>query len=333
MKFSILSLIIVVLFFTNCKTVDLRFKLYNKPLVSLPEHVKQIALVNRTIIDSTQKDKNLIEAIVTGESFLGDKQGPEDCLFSFRNYMNNYGPVSALIPDKHRLHGNIGAFKTDPLDWKLVKKICRESNSGVLMSLEKFDTNSDATIGAVTTGVNVINNAMNGGNIAAQTKDIRYNVMYGWILYDTLSQQIIHYNDETVHEIARGVPMLAPLPIEAVKNTASVIGEREAAKFCSSFYWVHRDYYKKGKSSKFKIGVRRAYVNDWDGAIEIWKETAKSDNSKTAGRSCYNIAIAYEVKGDVNEALKWARKSFSDYGTKLAHQYVYTLERRTKNGN
>ncbi len=321
------------MFFTNCKTVDLRFKLYNNPAVTLPEHVKQMVVVNRTLIDSTQKDKNLIEAIVTGESFLGDKQGPEDCIYSFRNYFNNYGPVPVVIPEKHRLYGNIGSFQSEPLDWKLVKKICRENKSSALISLEKFDTNSDATVGAVKSGVDIINNAMNGGGLSQGVKDIRYHVQYGWKLYDTLSQQIVYSDDQAVHEIARGVPMLAPLPIEAVKNTAVVIGEREASKFASTFYWVHRDYYKKGKSSKFKIGVRRAYVNDWDGAIEIWKETAKSDNSKTAGRSCYNIAIAYEVKGDVNEALKWARKSFSDYGTKLAHQYVYTLERRVNNSN
>lgn len=322
-----------VILFTNCKTVDLRFKLYNPPMVSLPDHVKQIALVNRTIIDSTQKDKNLIEAIITGESFLGDKQGPEDCLFSFRNYFNNYGPVPSVIPDKHKLYGNIGSFQNEPLNWALVKKICRESKSNALMSLERFDTNSDATIGAVKSGVDVINNAINTGNLNMGVKDIRYHVQYTWKLYDTLNQQIVYSDDQVVHEIARGVPMLAPLPIEAVKNTAVVIGEREASKFASTFYWVHRDYYKKGKSAQFKIGFRRAMVNDWDGAIDIWKQTALSSNSKTAGRSCYNIAIAYEVKGDLTEALKWARKSYSDYGTKLAHQYVYTLERRVNNGN
>lgn len=323
----ILIAIVAVVFFSSCKTVDLRFKLYNPPLVQLPEHVKQIAMVNRTIVDSSKKQQNIFESVITGESVFGDKVGPEDAIFSFSRYMNSYGPVTTVIPEKHRLYGNVGPFKSDPLKWETVTKICRENKTNALMSLEKFDTNSDAAVSAINTGMQVLNGNVNG------VKDIRYHVMYGWILYDTLTKQIIHYSDEAVHEIATGVPILAPLPTQAVKNTAVHIGEREASKFISSFYWVHRDYYKKGKNAQFSVGVRRAYVNDWDGAIEIWKETAKSANRKTAGRSCYNIAIAYEVKGDLNEALKWARKSYSDYGTKLAHQYVYTLERRQNNGN
>ncbi len=329
--FKIVLVFLIAVLFSNCKTANLRFKLFNPPAVSLPEHAKQMAVVNRTIVDSTKKDKNIIEMVVSGEAFLGDKLGAEDCIFSFSQYMNNYGPVAAVVPQNHRLYGNIGGFHTDPLDWNTVTKICRETKSSILMSLEKFDTNSDAMIGAVTNGVNVMNSVLNG-NGAQGSKDIRYHVSYGWILYDTLSKTIIYYYDDVVHEIARGVPVLAPLPTEAVKNTARFIGEREASKFNSTFYWVHREYYKKGKSTDFRIGFRRAAVNDWDGAIAIWQECVKSPKAKTAGRACYNIAIAYEVKGDLKEALRWAKKSYSDYGTKMAQEYVYLLERRINSG-
>ncbi len=313
-------------FFSQCKTVDLRFKLYNQPLVKLPQNVKQIAVVNRTILDSTKKDKNIVEAVLSGEAILGDKLGAEDCIFSFTRYINNYGPVTAIVPDAHKLRGGIGFFNTDPLDWKLVSKICRENKSDALMALEKFDTNSDAAINAMVTGANILN----GGT---GTKDIRYNIVYGFILYDTLTRSIIYYNDQSINEVARGLPMLSPLPTSAVKNTAIFIGEREAGKFNSTWYWVHREYYKKPKDPDFSIGYRRAVVNDWDGAIDMWLKCAQSSSRKTAGRACYNIAIAYEVKGNLQEAFKWAQKSYSDYGTKLAKNYVYVLQRRINNGN
>lgn len=329
--FNYLLVVSTAFVFSNCKTVNLRFKLFNPPVVSLPENVKQMAVVNRTIVDSTKKDKNIIEMVVSGEAFLGDKLGAEDCIFSFTRYMNNYGPVAAVVPDKHRLYGNIGAFNTDPLEWSTVTKICRETNSSVLMSLEKFDTNSDAMIGAINNGVNVMNSVLSG-NGAQGSKDIRYHVAYGWILYDTLSKTIIYYNDDVIHEIARGLPVLAPLPTEAVKNTAVYIGEREASKFNSTFYWVHREYYKKGKSTDFTIGYRRAAVNDWDGAIMIWQECVKSKKAKTAGRACYNIAIAYEVKGDLKEAMKWAQKAYEVNGDRMAREYVYVLQNRINTG-
>lgn len=329
--FKFLFAACIALTFSNCKTSNLRFKLFNPPIVRLPDNVKQMAIVNRTIVDSTKKNKDIIEMVISGEAFLGDKLGAEDCIFSFQRYMNNYGPVAAVIPDKHRLYGNIGGFNTDPLEWKTVNKICRETNSSVLMSLEKFDTNSDATIAGITNGVNVVNNVLNG-NGAQGSKDIRYAVAYGWVLYDTLTRTILYYNDDIVHEIARGLPILAPLPTEAVKNTAAFIGEREASKFNSTFYWVHREYYKKGKSTDFTIAYRKAVVNDWDGAIMIWQECAKSRKAKTASRACYNIAIAYEVKGDVKEALRWAQKSYEINGASMAREYVYTLQNRINSG-
>lgn len=321
--------IICTLFFTQCKTVDLRFKLFNPPLIQPPDYVRQMVVVNRTLIDSTKKDKNIIESIITGEAILGDKIAAEDCIYSFTKYLNAYGPVTAVIPEKHKLYGNIGGFDLEPIKWELVNRICRENNGSALMSLEKFDTNSDATIGAIQNGVSIFNATVNGN---AGSKDIHYNIMFRWRLYDTLAKQIIYYKDDVIHQTANGLPLLAPLPIEAVKNTAVFLGETEAAKLSSTFYWVHREYYKKGKSNDFSIGYRRAYVNDWDGAIEMWTKCLQSPNRKTAGRACYNIAIAHEVKGNLQEAMKWAQKSFSDYGTPLAKDYVYVLQRRINNG-
>lgn len=321
--------VLLTLAFTQCKTVNLRIRLTNPPMIQAPDYVKQIAVVNRTLIDSAKKDKNIIESIVTGEAILGDKIAAEDCIYSFSKYMNAYGPIPTLIPEKHRLYGNIGGFDLEPIKWETVNRICRENKSNALMSLEKFDTNSDATVGAIQNGVNIFNATINGN---AGSKDIHYNVMYRWRLYDTLAKQVIYYKDDVIHQTAHGLPLLSPLPIEAVKNTAVFLGETEANKFNSTYFWVHREYYKKGKSSDFSIGYRRAYVNDWDGAIEMWTKCLQSPNRKTAGRACYNIAIAHEVKGNLQEAMKWARKSFSDYGTPLAKDYVYVLQNRINSG-
>ena len=49
---------------------------------------------------------------------------------------------------------------------------------------------------------------------------------------------------------------------------------------------------------------------------------------KIAGRACYNMAIINEINGNLDEALKWAQKSYEDYNDKLGIRYVRILENR-----
>jgi tetratricopeptide (TPR) repeat protein len=89
--------------------------------------------------------------------------------------------------------------------------------------------------------------------------------------------------------------------------------------------------YKRGKGSakrQFKAGFRRSEMANWQGAIDIWKEIAKSRKRKNAGRACLNIAVAYEVLGNTDKALEWIKKSYEDYNNKLGRDYAKVLIRR-----
>ncbi len=69
---------------------------------------------------------------------------------------------------------------------------------------------------------------------------------------------------------------------------------------------------------------------NWKGAIELWDELPESEKRKTAGRACLNIAVAYEVLGDTNTALKWAQRSYERFGDKLGRDYAKILLRRQR---
>ena len=52
---------------------------------------------------------------------------------------------------------------------------------------------------------------------------------------------------------------------------------------------------------------------------------------KIAGRACYNMAIINEINGDLNAAMDWASKSYTDYDISNALRYVNILKNRLAN--
>ncbi len=52
---------------------------------------------------------------------------------------------------------------------------------------------------------------------------------------------------------------------------------------------------------------------------------------KIAGRAHYNMAIISEINGNLDDAVAWAQKAYSDYRNKQGLRYVRILENRKYN--
>ncbi len=76
-----------------------------------------------------------------------------------------------------------------------------------------------------------------------------------------------------------------------------------------------------------------ADVGQWSDAIVTWKEGIGRSKSKTAGKLTYNIAVAYEVLGDLAMAKEWANKAYVNYGNKTARDYASSLNYRIRQEN
>ncbi len=78
-----------------------------------------------------------------------------------------------------------------------------------------------------------------------------------------------------------------------------------------------------------KPAFRMAYVNDWDGAALLWEQIVATSGGRTAGKAAYNLAIALEVTGRLDEAKAWSDKAYTLYGNKKVRSYSsYVLDRR-----
>ena len=332
LKRSLLSLLLLSLVFSGCSKkgyVNLDYPL--PPEVYLPDGVRTIALVNRSLTRPEQKQGQVLEAIVTGEISGSDRLASDESLKGVFDRINGYRGIQAVIPPQTRLYGTGTRETPELLDWKLVQNICAASNADALLVLETFDSNSDVLLSTVANQVT----AALGKNapVPATPNRVRVNVLAFWRLYDPASKTIIDQYQAKSFLTFNGVGAnnLVLPPPEALHSTAYEAGRNYIERFLPGYYTVKRELYKKGKGSgkqAFRAAFRSSEVANWQGAMDSWSAILNHTSRKNAGKASLNIAVAHEVLGNTDQALQWAKKSYEVYGNKLGRDYAKTLLNR-----
>jgi tetratricopeptide (TPR) repeat protein len=113
---------------------------------------------------------------------------------------------------------------------------------------------------------------------------------------------------------------------QAVNQTSYEAGAIYGERISPSYYTITREFYNKPKRNRnLSAGVRKSEVADWTGAIDSWTKALSDRKRKVARRAAYNIAVGYEVLGDLQKAKEWAAKAYTEYGEKMASDYFNQL--------
>ena len=161
-------------------------------------------------------------------------------------------------------------------------------------------------------------------------------IKMGWRIYDSKNRMILDeftQNREFVSS-GRGInPLTAVNTIkgrdQGVKDLSDELGQIYGSRVFPYSRRVRREYYSKG-TNNFKMAKRRAETGDWDGAAELWEKEVDNGKRKIAGRAHYNMAISSEINGDLDGAIEWASKAYTDYKDKNALDYVRILRKRVE---
>lgn len=333
-KFSLLFLSAAALF--SCKTEQLYLNVTEPAPVTIPAYIKSVGVINRSMPTDETKAIDAAERVLSLESKNLDKDGAAESIKGLSDELstnNRFTEVKTLNDIDFRTP------KTQlfpiPLSWDIVAQICKETKTDALFSLEKFDTD---------THINYSNRQVEKktllGNIpmTEHQADMETIVKTGWRIYDPASKMMLDefiYN-ESIISTGRGVnPLLAAAALlgrkEAVNQVSNKAGHGYAYRLIPMRLRVMRDYYVKG-TDNFRIARRKAQVGKWDDAGLLWEKETTNPKMKIAGRASYNMAIINEINGNLEDAIKWAQKSYEDYNNKLGLRYVRILEnRRYKN--
>lgn len=326
MKNLTLFYIFLLMVFAGCSgTRNIYFNVAQPSPVSVPPGINSIALIDRSI--PRDKDKNKLEGIITGEGTKQDKLATQIVIDGLSNKLVNAGIFNINRTDEKIDGSGSGVSFPAQLSWQKVEELCKKHEVDALISLETYDSDfitQDASIGK-----NALN--VSAGGIA--------KVDCGFRLYDPQARQVIdefrfsHKENWSTggnaFEAALGAVMQRNQAIQDASYQAGIV---YAERIIPSWYRAHREYFNKSKGNNYlEQGARMMETNDWDRAIEALEKAVETGHRKTKGRAAHNLAVVYEITGDLETAKKWASDAWGIYGEKRSRDYGYLLTRRINN--
>jgi hypothetical protein len=97
---------------------------------------------------------------------------------------------------------------------------------------------------------------------------------------------------------------------KVIADASGYLGESFGKKIVPSWLQVNRMYYRSSNPDMLKA-EQYALSNEWLKAAEIWNRETKNKNQKIVAKSCYNMALAAEMEGQIDVAIDWLVRSFS----------------------
>jgi hypothetical protein len=339
-SFPIVSVLVVILF-SACSMRNVSINTIRPADINVPSHIDTLLLLNRTYFSS--QAIGIIEGILTGEMPGEDKAGTQAAMSSFQNtlaYSNRFVVKNAaeIFPGN-----SVTAAFPAPLSWSDIENLCGKYTTQAVVAIEIFDSDFIVTDGKRKTKKEVTENGVKKTIEVDEffAKGVG-NLKIGFRIYDPanktiVDQQLVSQNNtwEAVGNSVQDALVRLIAKTEATRYLGGLAGNNYAYKIAPMPVTISRQFYKKIKGVPMAASaVRKADVNDWNGAMEIWKTSlAEAKTTKQMGRICYNVAVAYEVIGDLANAKIWANKAYVDYGNKTAKTYSAALNQREYDAN
>ncbi|WP_405396699.1 DUF6340 family protein [Maribacter sp. Asnod2-G09] len=304
--------------------------------VPIPNDVINIGIVNRSSASEKNKVVDNIDKILSLEGLNLDKEGAQNAVTGLKYELERSNRFDAVkvIENQKDIEKGLSIFPSE-ISWEIVDRICKENDVDVLFSLEFYDTDTAADYEITT--VKIPNNLGIEANVPGHRIKLNTAIKNGWRIYDPSNRTIIdeYVSNDRLFSSGEGINPVKALEAvigrkEAVLSVSSKLGANYALFTRPEKIRIARDYFIIG-SNNLEIADRRAKAGDWDGAADLWNADLNNAKSKVAGRAYYNMAISNEINGNLNKAIEYASKAYTDYENKDALRYVNMLKRRVVN--
>jgi hypothetical protein len=332
-KLNILLSLLILILAASCAKNMLTMSVTVPAPVTIAPELKKAGIINRCKPTDKGKMFDDIDKVLSAEGKNLDRDGAKLALTGVYDALSGFNRFDAVkqIGDSFPGSPSANVFPAQ-LDWATIDSICKKNDVEIIFALEFYDTDSKIDYSTVTKqmtnplGLNI--------PVIEHHATITTVIKTGWRIYEPASRIVSDefiLSEVVVSEGAGINPLVAVGAIsgrkEAVNQASRTIGQHYAARIMPYWIRVSREYFVRG-SSDFKIAKRRAQVGDWDGAAELWNRQTTNPKRKAAGRACYNMGISCEINGDLDGAYNWVSKSYTDYKTRAARDYLRILKYR-----
>ncbi|MBS1765332.1 MAG: hypothetical protein JSS90_10240 [Bacteroidetes bacterium] len=330
--FKLLLVVITGFLWSGCKMQSSNLQVLKPAEITLGDYIVNVGVINRTQPTKKNKAWNIAEGVLTGENIGADRKGSKATINGMIEVMKESPRFKLLQLDIDNLKGSGTGKFPEPLSKDVIADICQRNNLDALIALEAFDSDTDVKYTPITIRTKVAKDTYK--DLPGIRADSRMNITAGWRIYNYKDQTIVdeyRYSDY-LNFSGQGPNQdaaLSALPskIDALIKTGMHVGNSYGRRITPLWVSESREYYVKGNDALQKA-AHMVKVGQWDKAADIWKREALNTHKKVAGRACYNMAVFSERLGNLDMALEWCSKAYSQFGNKNAQAYSSLIRTR-----
>jgi tetratricopeptide (TPR) repeat protein len=307
--------------------------------VTLPDNINSILIVNNVVQQPDEIGHNIKK--IGSKDFERTNANADsaaiyytEALAQFLNEENFYDSV--MLYDKP-LRNDKDFWKQRPIFPEKMNQLRDQSGADAILSLDKLivQTNRDDQF-------------IQQGYTYGKMKGLIQSVIHVYLPTMDGKLPLVQFNDSLtwegfdIQDSYAYADFLLPSREEAIKQLAVYAAEKMTYVF--SPHWVLQDrWYYTLPNTPMRQGEVYAKDNKWMEAIERWEffyNMEKNENKKA--KAANNIALAYEMLDDMDNASKWINisenlfkqsTSQNSFDRKRVTLYKTEIERRRDNSN
>ena len=321
---------------TSCVSMGkISIQVSTPPQRAIPNDIQSIVLMNRSMtsafknLNQDSLENELVSNRLVLNELLLDSMAADTTLQVLGNALYESGRFDVVIPLQRNLPNTNVSYLTNSPSLKLsqVKQVCDEFKADALLTLENFYEN-------VSTSYQI-----GYGNVSEYGVSKEYVIFVQiafhskWKLYqpgEKLKVASFEVKD-TIFWDRSGPSLQAtyekiPTIKEALLNGAMENGQILASYISPVWKQQSRSYFIT-KNNEADKGVTLLKDNKWKEARDIWLKFTTSSSATFRSQIEFNLALASEMNGDLNEAVEWAQKSYKTKYSKAAEDYLKLLKK------
>ena len=321
----------------SCTTVNyVRVQLAQPSKEELPKDIQSILLVNRTVDDQYldyHKDSlqvKFYKQLFNVDTMLFDSTAADTTLRALGELLFESGRYDVVIPQNRFLPFAKNTYFSDEMDWDEVSQLCTVFNTDVVMSMDHLNMHTITNYSRETMYDRTSDRYFKG--YFARIR-VQYSVLFR--VYDPLKKNIVnrYFMTDTLDWEQFGMSnreLFGKMTTvkDALIETGISIALDASEKLAPQWKPDTRMYYLS-TNENFVKAHNAVQKNNWDEALNLWKGVAEKSISKgLKSKAEFNVAIAYEIGGDIDKAHEWALKSYETKYKVLTYNYLAKLKSR-----
>jgi tetratricopeptide (TPR) repeat protein len=313
-------------------TVDLTYP----PKEGLPAEIQSLTLVNR-VVDKrfTDDPRDSIQLRFYQSQFnldtvIYDINAADTLLKALGNLLYESGRFDVVIPENRFLAKDTLNPYSEQMSWEVAEDLTKRFNTDAVLSLDYYKTSISAVFGT--------KKDVRWDNLAEYTyyaANMRISYIANFRLYYPRNKDLLisyFLGDTLVWEGGNIVLKTLFRELTKVKDALTETGIATALdlskRIAPNWKSYSRVYFSKGNDVLRQTSLL-IQKNDWETAMNMWLDKLENTKSKSLrSKFEFNLALAYEMQGELNEAIRWGGRSYNSFYRPVTYNYLKTLKER-----